>query len=178
MASVSRGAQPPQSAVSQSKGVLKKLGDFSFEIADAEPSASDVRRAKVAETLTGLYDKLNQGWVAIEEKLRSMLPPREAWVSYASWDEDYRDPEAGSIHACIGLVKYRGNWRICHGRYNDMHEPGPGSWKPIVECSVEERVAAVKSVDKLREEILNQAEKSIPKVNDAAAELAKALDRI
>ena len=144
-----------------------------------DAASIDERAKKANESLSALYKQLNEKWEAIQQKLRKMVPPREAWVSYKQIDA-FPGPmgmneSEWEVHYCIGLIKYRGEWQICHGVYMDEQESEPGSWKPIVDCSVSERVEAVEHVDKLREEILISAEGSIPEVEKAIAILTTAI---
>jgi len=90
---------------------------------------------------------------------------------------DEREPRAGNYCYCIGLMKYRSDWRICHGVYADMHEGGPDDWKPIMECSVEERVNAAPHIGKLRKKLVESAEKYVAKVDKAVAEMTTALEQ-
>jgi hypothetical protein len=151
---IAKGAQPPQKA-----GFVEE------------------RCFQVNQTLTTLYKDLNETWEKVEKKLRALVPPREAWFAFRTIDEDPR-VGCGGYHHCLGLIKYRGEWRVCRGTYYDPQECEPDSWKPIVECSVADRVEAVEHIDALRDVILESAEKSIPAVTTAVSELAKALERI
>ncbi|MGV3608928.1 MAG: hypothetical protein ACO1RA_21165 [Planctomycetaceae bacterium] len=155
MGIVGKGAQPPKNAAS-----------------------IDERCREVNQTLAALYKNLNDTWEQIEKKLRTLVPPREVWFAYHKADDDPRSGHGGCYCFCLGLIKYRGDWRICRGMYYEPQEGEPESWKPIVECSVSERVEAVKHVDGLRDAILDSAERSVPTVTMAIAELAKALERI
>jgi hypothetical protein len=132
----------------------------------------ETRQQVAAETLSPLYGELNNHWAHVQQKLRDMLPPRECWAEYRVWgdDEQYR--------ACIGLVKWRGEWRICHGFYDAHEEDGPAAWKPIHDCSVSERVELIDHIEKLRDAIIAEAEKSIPQVQSAVSKLATMLKSI
>jgi hypothetical protein len=56
------------------------------------------------------------------------------------------------------------------------HESQPDSWKPIVECAVEERTEAAKHVCELKERILAAGEQSITAVSNATELLKKAFE--
>lgn len=164
MATSENGAQTPKKTAS--------ISDLKF----IKNRPTD-RGRELNESLSLLYKELNDNWDAIERKLRTRVPPRHVWIAYRSWpDED--DQQGGKVRVCLGLVKFRGEWRICHGRYNDMHEHEPDSWKPIVDCAVEERVDAVEHVGALVAAIDAAAEKSKPIVADAVAKLAKASENL
>jgi hypothetical protein len=136
------------------------------------------RTQNASKSLSPLYDDLNKTWHAVEIKLRKMLPPRHTWVPYRFEVDEVDSSRQMGVWDCLGLVKYRGEWRVCNGRYHTLNESAPGTWKPITECAVEERVAAVDHVEALKEEILAGAEKSIPIVQSAVAKLAKTLAQI
>ena len=85
--------------------------------ADAK-AALEARREKAAETLSQLYGELNNFWTLAEQRLRSMLPPRECWFEY------YQEERS---RGCLGMVKYRGDWRICHGYYDILERNPPTS---------------------------------------------------
>lgn len=123
-------------------------------------------------SLSQLYTELNNRWWEVQHKLCAMLPPRECWSEYKVWGEN------GEYRACLGLIKFRGEWRICHGVYNNHEENRPDAWKPVHDCSVAERVELIAHIEKLRDAIVAEAEKSIPQVQDAVSKIAAALARI
>ena len=93
------------------------------------------------------------------------------------------DPYSSLDCECLGLVKFRGEWRLCLGHFvrNDCNphpcDPDePMDWKPILDCSVEERVQAAPHIAKLREEIVASAEQYICKVDEAVAHLTTELE--
>jgi hypothetical protein len=140
-------------------------------IANAAANSKEKREQAVGETLGRLYGELNNYWAHVQQKLCALVPPRECWAEYRiSGDND-------EYRACLGLIKYRGEWRICHGFYR-IDECGPESWKPIHDCAVAERVELIDHIDKLRDAIIAKAEESIPEVQSAVSKLAAKLEKI
>ncbi len=140
-------------------------------IANAATASKERRQQDVGEKLGQLYGELNNYWAHVTQKLCALVPPRECWAEYRiSGDSD-------EYRACLGLIKFRGEWRICHGYYR-TDEDGPQSWKPIHECAVSERVELIDHIEKLRDAIIAEAEKSIPQVQNAVSKLAATLERI
>lgn len=137
----------------------------------------DERNERARKALAARYDLLNQKWADAEKMLKSMQVPRSVWIEYDSEPVDPQRPGEWQICYCLGLVKYRGDWRLCHGTY-DTSEGGPDNWKPVVDCSVEQRVAAAPHIGKLRERLVESAEKYISKVDRAVAEMTEALEQI
>jgi hypothetical protein len=117
---------------------------------------------------------LNARWAGAEEKLKEMQSPRHVWIEYHSEPADAYRPDEFQVHDCLGLVRYRGEWRLCHGSYDDR-EGSPSDWKPIIECAAEERVAAAPHILKLRERIVTSAEKFVAKVDEAIGKLTEGL---
>ncbi len=141
-----------------------------------------LRSHRAAEALGPLYNQLNQLWADAEARLKAMQVPRYVWVVY---NREELDPENeySPIHCeCLGLVKVRGEWRLCLGQFVDdeFHQSPsaphqPANWKPIADCSVEERVQAAPFVGELRAKIVDSAEHYISEVNEAIVHLSNAL---
>jgi hypothetical protein len=140
------------------------------------------RNRRTAEALAPRYDQLNRLWAEAEARLKAMQVPRYVWVVYKMEDVDPEDPYSPGACECLGLVKFRGEWRLCLGHFVCERAPSPCDpdqpmdWKPILDCSVEERVKAAPHIAKLREEIVASAEQYISKVDEAVAHLTTALE--
>ncbi len=141
-------------------------------IANAAANSKEKREQEIGQTLGQLYGELNNYWAHVQQKLCGIVPPRECWAEYST------SGDGDQYRACLGLIKYRGEWRICHGYYCLLDEDGPESWKPIHDCAVAERVALIDHIDKLRDAIIAKAEESIPEVQSAISKLAAVLERI
>jgi len=147
-------------------------------------AALDERNRRAAAILAPRYDQLNRLWADAEARLRAMQAPRYVWTDYRTEDIDPENPYSSCHCHCLGLVKVRGEWRLCIGDYiRDDYQPrpydpeSPMNWKPILDCSVEERVEAAPHIGKLREEIVKSAEHYTVKVDEAVAHLTKALEQ-
>jgi hypothetical protein len=142
------------------------------DVFEKSDDSSKVSPQQVADSLAHLYTDLNGLWAEAEKKLREMFPPRESWTEYRIYGHD------DQFRECLGLVKYRSEWRICHGFYDAHQCSAPQSWKTVAECSVAERVALVEHIEALRDAIVAEAAKSISEVQGAVAKLSDTLLRL
>ncbi len=127
------------------------------------------RAQKAREELFNRYDALNALWLKAEEEITKLHIPHG--VSYV-----YNDDLNGCYPSdCLGVMKIKGKWRICHGSYLPSCEPEPDDWTPIVECSAVIRVEVVKHLPRLRQAVIEAAEKFIPRVDKAIKNLEKVL---
>jgi hypothetical protein len=103
-----------------------------------------------------------------------MRLPGDVKCVYASWDNDPYAPEYQE-YASIGMIKINGAWRLSIGYSNDLR-PDDTSWKPLRDATVQERLQAIRHFDKLRQKIVEEKEKLIPKVEQAIASVVNLLD--
>jgi len=143
----------------------------------------DERSRRTAEALAPRYDQLNRLWAQAETRLKAMQVPRYVWVVYKREDVEPEDAYSPRYCECLGLVKFRGEWRLCLGQFvRDEYNAHPSdtdqptNWKPVSDCSVEERVEAAPYIAVLREAIVESAEHYISKVDEAVAHLTNALE--
>jgi hypothetical protein len=139
----------------------------------------DERNDEVNRALESRFSQLNAALEAHEAKLKAMMIPKDAWVVYKSYDdEDVPGQPKGEHQFCVGMIKLRGAWRLCHvHHYVSYSWPEEDfDWKPLVEASIEDRIKAAEHIDKLREAIVKEKEKLVPDVEKAIATLAKSLD--
>jgi hypothetical protein len=132
------------------------------------------KNEEVNRVFDSRVDQLNAAYEVAEKELRAMRVVVEADYPYANWDDDREQPQY-KCYAHIGVVKLQGQWRICHGYSDDCHPDVV--WKPIRDASVHERISAARHIYKLREEIVRQKEKAIPRVESAIAALAQSIER-
>ena len=138
------------------------------------------RNDEVNKALEARFTQLNAALEAHEAKLKAMMVPKDTWFVYKSYaDEDVPGQPRGEYQYCIGMIKLRGAWRLCHS-YHYISYSWPEEdmdWKPLVEASIEDRIKAAEHIDKLREAIVEAKEKLVPDVERAIATLAKFLER-
>jgi hypothetical protein len=144
----------------------------------SKQTALHERHQKVAAALAAPLERLNKHWKEAEKKLTTLVTPRHVWISYDSVPADPSRPDEYQIHSCMGLVRYHGEWRICLGSYYDAPPDDEPSWKPINECSADERVAAAPHLLKLREKIISSAEEFVAKVDEANRVLVESLKQL
>src|ERR1019366_7559383 len=76
-----------------------------------------IRNQAANESLKASLDKFNANWSTVEKKLMQMMQiPRKVTVSYNQCDID----GGLSEWEVLGFVRYRGEWRLCHGHDNDL----------------------------------------------------------
>jgi hypothetical protein len=146
-------------------------------------SLDDLNR-RTAEALASRYDWLNRLWADAEARLKAMQVPRYVWIVYKEQNVDPDEVYSECRCECLGLVRVRGEWRLCIGQwYRNEYDLQPSDpdqptdWKPVLDCSVEERVEAAPHIGKLREAVVESAEQFIVRVDDAVAHLTKALEQ-
>ena len=169
-------AKPPGIVVATPRPVVQASPPAPTKSLDTEDPLRE-RNLKVAETLAEKLKTLNTQWSAIEKKLKEMQVPRYAYVRYNEHDLFTNGMGSPCGWEVLGLVRYGGEWRLCHGNDNEIEE-GPPSWKPLAECSLEERVEAADHIDSLRLEIIQSAEKYVSKVETASAKLSSVLSKL
>lgn len=131
---------------------------------------STLVRATVAQNgLFARYDELNETWLHAERMLNSFHIPHGYHVVYQSFRADDVDHNYDEyLH--LGMVKIKGNWRICHGCSDDVR-PEVVDWTPITECSAMIRVSAATHFDKLFEEAVRVSEQFLLRTAKAISHL-------
>src|SRR5262245_7253879 len=105
------------------------------------PLTLEQRARKAREELFARYDQLNALWLKAEEQIAKYHIPHAVEYIYAP-DDHPNDP----TDSCLGVVKIKGQWRICHGYYRPAYEPFAYEWTPITECAAAIRVQVVKHI--------------------------------
>jgi hypothetical protein len=119
-------------------------------------------------------DRLTALWRKIETRLIGLQHPRHVWYEYYTGTSG--NPENPDDYDCcyIGIAKFAGKWRLCHGESNRRWS-SEISWRPITDCSVEERLRAAKCVGKLEAKIIESGEQTLPKLDEAISHLEQHL---
>ncbi len=133
------------------------------------------RAEKARKELFARYDQLNTLLGKHEERLARYHIPRPVEHSYAKHDIEEQNPNSGFYYERLGMQKVKGKWRLCYGSF-DYNECALHDWTPLVECSVEVRVAAVQHIAALERKVVESAEKFIPKVDGAIKALTDLLE--
>ena len=73
------------------------------------------------------------------------------------------------------MIKQKGGWRLCYCFHYESfgHPDREVRWKPLVDCSIEERIQATKHIDKLKGRIIDEKEKLMPELENAIENLAQ-----
>ena len=142
----------------------------------APPDNPNFREEQIISALRGRFDDLKQLWQDAEEELRRFRLPHGAEYCYASDEEAHP-------YCCyfLGFVRYGKWWRICHG-YCSTHEPpdralpSERNWKPITECPFDLRLKMIDVFDNLRAQVIQEAEKAIPGLDQALTRFRRFLN--
>ena len=141
----------------------------------------DERNDEVNKALESRFSQLNAALEEHETRLKAMMVPKNTEAVYRSYCEEELDSgkSTGEYTFYIGMIKLRGNWRLCHASHYLSYsgwDSGDLDWKPIVEASIEDRINAAKHIDKLREAIVKVKEELVPDVEKAIEALATSLE--
>lgn len=131
------------------------------------------RAEKARKELFARYDQLNSLWQKAEEQFAIFHIPHATYYEFPDDPNVCRDPMEGD--QALGVEKIGGKWRITYASY-PPGEPQEGTWRPIVECSAETRVQAVKHLAGLRRTVVESAEAFIARVDAAIDSLQADLD--
>src|SRR4051794_8306165 len=99
---------------------------------ERKPTVSE-RDKLASQVLSTRYDALNQLITEAEIHLKLLKPLHSVWVEFGKQSTDSQ-PDSWEV---LGLVKYNGQWRLCHAYDDDLNEYGPRELKPLIECPVD-----------------------------------------
>src|SRR5207248_3174216 len=132
------------------------------------------REQQIIEALTGRYDEVEALWNEAEQDLKRFRVPHAVEHCYRS-DYDNGVP----THYLLGWMRYGKDWRICRGvrlAYSEFEErPDEDDWTPVVDSSLEARLSLMDEFERLRSKVVEEAEKAIPKLDDAIAKFRRIL---
>ena len=130
------------------------------------------RNEEINKSLVGSLEQLNAVIEQQEKMLKSMMIARDTVHCFHSYQEENDD--RGDYEHLVGMIKFKGGWRLCYAfNYDDYAHPDrPVPWKPLVDCSIEDRIRAAPHVEKLRDEIVAEKETILPEVANAIKTLA------
>ena len=138
--------------------------------------ALTARSRETTEALYARYDQLNELWIQAEKLLTQAHVPEPVFFAY---DEPwYREPTAQEEPVatfCLGLLKVKGKWRICHGSRPFKLTDQEPDWNLITECSASERVMAAEHLPALYERVIESAKEFVQTVDTAIADLRRSV---
>lgn len=114
---------------------------------------------------TNQINLLGEKWIKVADRLKQLALPREVWVIYE---------EGVTSKCCFGLLKFKGKWCVCHGHIY-AGEVEPAEWRPVTECSIDERIDCVGHLELLRQAIISKGKESVIEVDQAVSDLDKFL---
>lgn len=115
-----------------------------------------LRTAK--ESLSAWYDRLNSQWIDAEKTIQSLNLPTNVWAWFKAERQESDNPVfSRDIEHCLAYLKLDGVWRICYsvGKVGDPDSHDP---RPILDCSLEQRILALEGLPKLLEAVVETAE--------------------
>jgi hypothetical protein len=139
----------------------------------------DDQNDELNEALGTRLSQLNAAIEAHEKALKAMMVPRTVAYMYRceeKLDENGENTGADYCHYYIAMVKWQGTWRLCHDIVEPFDHSNSSNWKPLVDCSISDRLQAAPHLDKLRTKIVEEKKKIIPELEGAIERLARSLD--
>lgn len=136
----------------------------------------DERNEELNDALTVRLEQLNAAIEAQESQLKGMRLARDVQHVYRSEScEDDNRNCIGEINWMVAMVKLKGGWRLCYSHHLENYNwPDERvDWKPLVECSIEERIDAVPHIAELRNAVVISKEKLMPELEKAIETIAK-----
>lgn len=128
----------------------------------SKTDALDEQNKVIKEKMNGKLEQINALWDEIENKLVHMQKPRT--VAYTYYTDDM-DQSRVPIDYNFGIAKVGGKWRLCMSV-----EEASGdilSCRPISDCTMEERVNAVRHLPGLKKTIVESGEKFLEQMDEA-----------
>ncbi len=131
----------------------------------------ETRRENAKNALNERFDALNKLWQTAEAEFKELPLPVNAYVPI---DNDFDEHGQPTCEYLLGFAKSKGGWRICYG-VSDFFGDSDTIWTPIGECALDIRVSAASHLPQLRVQVVEMAEKSVSKLDQAIAQLKGAL---
>jgi hypothetical protein len=133
------------------------------------PAELEVRNKALRTKTDERLNHLTELWREIEKQLIGRQQPHQVYYVYHT--ERHCSGEEGY---CIGIAKYAGKWRLCLGEYAEDYNDCDAvsiSWRPITDCTKEERINVARYVKKLDQKIVETGEQMLPKLDEAICHL-------
>lgn len=146
-----------------------------FHMSESKPITIDERNNELNEALATRLNQLNVAIEHQEKQLKAMMIVCDTQITYRTGDEIQGGQQVGEHSWHIGVIKLKGGWRLCHAtQYEHFHGAWDEQvdWKPLVDCSIEERIEASSHIAKLREAIVESKQKLMPDLEKAIESLA------
>jgi len=162
---------------------FNRIGGFyigNFSILESQAMTIDDQNDELNDALETRLGQLGAAIEAHEKALKAMKIPRDVWCRYDSKDitDDDGQSTGRSHDYYMGMIKWQGSWRLCHDVCYSEDHSSEFSWKPLVDCSVPDRLRAAQHLDKLRAKIVADKKKVIPQIEAAIEGLVKSLDNV
>lgn len=147
-----------------------------FQMSEKFKMTIDERNEELNEALTTRLEQLKAVIENQESQFKTMRLACDAKHAYRSEaiEDDQRNC-IGEINWYVGMIKLKGGWWLCYAKDRE-HYSWPGEsidWKPLVDCSIEERIDAVPHIGALREAIVKSKESLVPELEKAIETVAK-----
>jgi hypothetical protein len=160
---------------------FNRIGGFyigRFTDQESQVMTLDEKNNELNEALDARLSQLNAAIEAHEKALKAMKIPRNVIHCYLSEDIlDHNGQGTGnSYDYYIAMIKWQGSWRLCHDMSYSGDYSSDFSWKPLVDCSIPDRLRAAPHLEELRKKIVEEKKKVIPELEAAIEGLAKSLE--
>ena len=126
-------------------------------------------------------EHVNGLWKEAEANALQISPGHPVVVEIKTVEPSYDSPpETPAVLHLLGFLKINDKWCIGYGLGPaDLVEwwDHPWAWKPILECSLDQRLDAGKVLQKLLEKLVEAQEGLAAQAEDAAGAMAEALSK-
>ncbi|MCA8998897.1 MAG: hypothetical protein KDA80_18000 [Planctomycetaceae bacterium] len=122
----------------------------------------------------------------METTLKSFNLSSEVCVTFKAETQEFESDFSGNplvavysrdIEYCLAFKKYQGEWRVCYTS-GETGDPGSFSFRPILDCSLDERKLALEGIPQLLEAVVEKAESDSSSLETALGAAAEALSSI
>jgi hypothetical protein len=131
----------------------------------------------VIKALTVRYDEIETLWKQAEEDLKRFRVPYAVEHWYSSQYEG-----SPPIHYGLSWTRYGKAWRICHVEHEAQSEFGNAppeydryEYTPIIDCPLALRLSMIDEFRKLRQMVVEAAQKTVPELDEAIANFREVL---
>jgi hypothetical protein len=131
------------------------------------------RAREAQESTRSWYEQLNHELQEAEAVFASMNLPTNFGITIKSVEHEW-GPQVTTIDHCLWYMKHDNRWCFCYQWVRDG-DPEDATTKPVLECTAQERIDALRSVPQLLERAVQEAERVASQIEQALGAAREAL---